>query len=112
MKVKLLSRVRLFSTPRTAAHQASLFMGFSRQEYWSGLPLPSLNRPGKMLKDYLVLSLHFTDEETDIEEQNLIKSPELGVSISLPSLPLPSHSKDPLSIANEEELNKQSSSKN
>ena len=65
-----------------------------------------------MLKDYLVLSLNFTDEETDTEEQNLIKSPELGVSISLPSLPLPSHSKDPLSIANEEELNKQSSSKN
>ena len=34
------------------------------------MPLPSLNRPGKKLKDYLVRSLHFTDEETDIEEQN------------------------------------------
>ena len=35
-----LSRVRLFATPWTAAHQALLFMGFSRQEYWHGLPCP------------------------------------------------------------------------
>ena len=35
-KVKLLSRVRLFATPWTAAHQAPPSMGFSRQEYWSG----------------------------------------------------------------------------
>ena len=41
MKVKLLSRVRLFATPWTVAYQASLSMGFSRQEYWSGLPFPS-----------------------------------------------------------------------
>ena len=41
MKVKLLSRVRLLATPRTVAHQALPSMGFSRQEYWSGMPLPS-----------------------------------------------------------------------
>ena len=41
MKVKLLSRVRLFATPWTAAYQAPPSMGFSRQEYWSGVPLPS-----------------------------------------------------------------------
>ena len=41
MKVKLLSRVRLLATPWTAAHQAPLSMEFSRQEYWSGVPLPS-----------------------------------------------------------------------
>ena len=41
MKGKSLSRVRLFATPWTAAYQALLYMGFSRQEYWSGLPLPS-----------------------------------------------------------------------
>ena len=35
------SRVRLSATPWTMAHQASLFMVFSRQEYWSGLPFPS-----------------------------------------------------------------------
>ena len=41
VKVKLLSRVRLFATPWTVAYQAPLSMGFSRQEYWSGLPFPS-----------------------------------------------------------------------
>ena len=41
MKVKSLSRVRLFETPWTVAYQASLSMGFSRQEYWSGLPFSS-----------------------------------------------------------------------
>ena len=40
VKVKLLS-VQLLATPWTAAHQAPLSMGFSRQEYWSGVPLPS-----------------------------------------------------------------------
>ena len=35
------SHVRLFATPWTAAYQAPLSMGFSRQEYWSGVPLPS-----------------------------------------------------------------------
>ena len=39
--VKSLSRVQLFSTPWTVAYQASASMGFSRQEYWSGLPFPS-----------------------------------------------------------------------
>ena len=41
VKVKSLSRVRLLATPWTAAYQAPLSMGFSRQEYWSGVPLPS-----------------------------------------------------------------------
>ena len=41
MKVKSLSRVLLLETPWTAAYQAPLSMGFSRQEYWSGVPLPS-----------------------------------------------------------------------
>jgi len=44
-----LSRVRLFMTPQTVAHQAPRSMEFSRQEYWSGLPFPSsadLPNPG------------------------------------------------------------------
>ena len=41
VKVKSLSCVRLLATPWTSAYQAPPFMGFSRQEYWSGLPLPS-----------------------------------------------------------------------
>ena len=40
-EVKSLSRVWLFATPWTVAYQASPSMGFSRQEYWSGLPFPS-----------------------------------------------------------------------
>ena len=38
---KSLSRVRLCATPETAAHQAPPSLGFSRQEHWSGLPVPS-----------------------------------------------------------------------
>ena len=48
-KVKSLIRVRLFATPWTVAHQAPPSMGFSRQEYWSGLPFLSpgdLPNPG------------------------------------------------------------------
>ena len=41
VKVKSLSHVRLLATPWTAAYQAPPPMGFSRQEYWSGVPLPS-----------------------------------------------------------------------
>ena len=41
LKLKSLSRVRLLATPWTVAHQAPPSMGFSRQEYWSGLPFPS-----------------------------------------------------------------------
>ena len=41
VKVKSLSHVRLLATPWTAAHQAPPSMGFSRQEYWSGVSLPS-----------------------------------------------------------------------
>ena len=49
VKVKSLSRVRLFATPWTVAYQAPLSMGFSRQECWSELPFPSpgdLPNPG------------------------------------------------------------------
>ena len=49
VKVKSLSRVRLFATPWTVAYHAPPSMGFSRQEYWSGLPFPSpgdLPNPG------------------------------------------------------------------
>ena len=45
--MKSLSRIQLFATPWTVAYQASPSMGFSRQEYWSGLPFPSPgNLPG------------------------------------------------------------------
>ena len=51
VKVKLHSCVGLFATPRTAAYQAPPSVGFSRQEYWSGVPLPSLPpHPQPMVK--------------------------------------------------------------
>ena len=49
VKVKSLRHVRLFATPWTVAYQAPPSMGFSRQEYWGGLPFPSpgdLPNPG------------------------------------------------------------------
>ena len=51
VKLKVLSRVRLLATPWTVAYQAPPSMGFSRQEYWSGVPLPSpgdLPDPGNL----------------------------------------------------------------
>ena len=45
VKAKSVSRVWLLATPWTAAFQAPPSMGFSRQEYWSGVPLPSLSSP-------------------------------------------------------------------
>ena len=61
-EVKSLSRVRLFVTPWTAAHQASPSMGFSRQEHWSGLPFPSpedIRNLWLMIGTWLHLSSHW-----------------------------------------------------
>ena len=52
VKGKSLSRVQLFATPWTAAHQAPPSMGLSRQKYWSGLPLPSPHCIGIVLLYY------------------------------------------------------------
>ena len=51
VSVQSLSRVRPSATPWTAAHQAPPSMGFSRQEYWSWVPLPSPNEDALLLKD-------------------------------------------------------------
>ena len=53
VKVKSLSRVRLLATPWTEAYQAPPSMGFSRQEYWSGVSLPSPKREAGHIKLYL-----------------------------------------------------------
>ena len=52
VNVKSLSHVCVFVTPWTVAYQAPLHMGFSRQEYWSGVPLPS---PSKWLAMVIVV---------------------------------------------------------
>ena len=51
--MKSLSHVRLLATPWTAAHQGPLSMRFSRQEYWSGVPLPSPLNNTELYKKYL-----------------------------------------------------------
>ena len=51
-EVKSLSHVRLFATPWTVVYQAPPSMGFSRQEYWSGLPFPSPMHESEKWKSY------------------------------------------------------------
>ena len=53
--MKLLSRVPLFVTPWTAAYRTPLSMGFSRQEYWSGLPFPSPESESEVAQSYPTL---------------------------------------------------------
>ena len=60
LKVKSLNRVRLLATPGPAAYQAPPSMGFSRQEYWSGLPLPSpKNLPKSQIWEVLKQRFNF-----------------------------------------------------
>ena len=62
----MLSRLRLFATPGTVAHQPPLSMGFPRQEYWSGLPLPSpgdLPGPGMKPKSPALAGRFFLPSE-------------------------------------------------
>ena len=67
VKVKSLSRVRLLATPWTAAHQAPLSMGFSRQEYWSGVPLPSPSTPRRVrIIDAAMWSSSYTTHSTTV----------------------------------------------
>ena len=69
VKVKLFSRVWLFATPWTSAYQAPLSMGFSRQEYWSGMPLSSLNR-----------TLHRRKLQTNIPDEYRCKNSQENTS--------------------------------
>ena len=61
VKVKSLSRARLFVTPWTAAYQAPPSMEFSRKEYWSGLPLPSPKKKKRKKSDTCSLFPPFGD---------------------------------------------------
>ena len=58
VKMKSLNRVRLFVTPWTAAYQAPPSVGFSRQEYWSGVPLPSPTPWAESGKEQVCPTLH------------------------------------------------------
>ena len=82
VKVKSLSRVQLLATPWTAAYQAPPCMGFSRQEYWSGVPLPS---PISTWKPF-----HFTINSAHIPPSELFLYTHLSVGadklVLLPSV--------------------------
>ena len=81
-KVKSLSRVRLFATPWTIAHQAPPSMKLSRQEYWSGLPFPSpgdLPNPGiEPRSPPLQVDALPSEPYTPIQNKNLKKILHLG----------------------------------
>ena len=64
VKVKSLSRVRLLETPWTAANQAPQSMGFSRQEYWGGLPLPSPITTSYISLKYFLVAFHMSFPES------------------------------------------------
>ena len=83
---KSLSRVRLLVTPWTAAYQAPPSMGFSRQEYWSGLPLPlSMSKLSYMLislkeeKEKQRRTLKMASLKEDSASEVWSVSPDLGV---------------------------------
>ena len=76
MKVKSLSRVRLFAIPWIAAYQAPPSLGFSRQESWSGVPLPS---PSNRLLLLLLLLSRFS-------RVRLCATPETAAHQAPPSL--------------------------
>ena len=80
VKVKSLSRVWLLGTPRTAAYQAPLSVRFSRQEYWSGVPLPSPSNSIYITK----LGQHLHPDLNSTGKSRALESPEwhqTGVSI-------------------------------
>jgi len=64
VKVKSLSHARLLVTPWTAAYQAPPSVGFSRQEYWSGVPLPSPGEGLPVLRCRTLLVIHFIYNST------------------------------------------------
>ena len=76
VKVKSLSRVWLLATPWTAAYQAPPSMGFSRQEYWSGVPLPSPYQdaiPPLVEKDlfYSIWIKKYTNNKKEVNQVNI-----------------------------------------
>ena len=99
--MKTLSRVRLLATPLTAAYQAPPSMGFSRQEYWSGVPLPfPKNHEGILLKpeisdsafqNKLLLFLPWSFSPAVYSPQRNQREPEPGYITTLVKILVGSH---------------------
>ena len=82
-EVNSLSRVRLFVTPWTIASQAPLSVGFSRQEYWSGLPFPVSTYKRTILKNTYPCQHHHILKNDNIS----LKSSSIQLVFNLPQLP-------------------------
>ena len=92
VKGKLLSRVRLLATPWTAAYQAPLSMGFSRQEYWSGVPLPNSLDSREDQNKHLIKTTHKILHKYKISSNNkvFIYMPLISFHLLVIILPFPS----------------------
>ena len=88
--MKLLSHVQLFTTQWSVAHQAPLSMGFSRQEYWSGLPFPfpgdlpdpgNKPRPPALWEDSLTSVTREGHDQNHPKEKEIQKDKELSKEV-------------------------------
>ena len=82
VKVKSLSRVQLLATPWTAAHQAPPSMGFSRQEYWSGVSLPLIKPKNglpltNILKTPIFVTSLFVGNKYEISTKQIINDEQV-----------------------------------
>ena len=84
-KVKSLSHVRLFATPLTVAYQAPPSMGFSRQEYWSGLPFPSPGDLPRVIFAWVLLRPLAVMTQPFRTWQNTLSQTSLSISSLVPA---------------------------
>ena len=89
VKVKSLSRIRLLATPWTAAHQAPPSTGFSRQEYWSGVPV--LNKETWIIRSCLLVcsTVYGSGPKFFVPSERYILDQNRGDNPSAPLLSLP-----------------------
>ena len=78
MKVKLLSRAQLLATPWTATYQCPPPMGFSRQEYWSGVPLPS---PANSLRIAILTTYQLLPRDTELQKDFFLEISVYSVNL-------------------------------
>ena len=88
VKVKSLSRIRLLATPWTAAYCPPPSMGFPRQEYCSGVPLPSLNMLSRLVITFLPRSKHLLILWLQSPSAVILEPPKMRVSHCFHSLPI------------------------
>ena len=92
VKGKSLSHVRLLATPWAAAYQAPPSMGFSRQEYWSGVPLPSPSADASGKHKWFLYTYVSTDVGSSKKQESSRKTPTSAL-LTMPRLLILDHSK-------------------